>query len=128
LLLVVDDDSAVREVTASMLRERGYVVLEVGSGGAALELLDRRSDIDLALIDLAMPGMNGAEVARQAHSKRPALPIVFVTGYVDMTALSEIGDEQIVKKPFVGDELANKVRAALGTAPGSFGKVVPLRR
>src|SRR6266852_5139637 len=128
LLLVVDDDSAVREVTASMLRERGYVVLEVGSGGAALELLDRRSDIDLALIDLAMPGMNGAEVARQAHSKRPTLPIVFVTGYVDMTALSEIGDEQIVKKPFVGDELANKVRAALGTAPGSFGKVVPLRR
>ncbi len=128
IVLVVDDDSAVREVTASMLRERGYVVLEVGSGGAALELLDRRSDIDLALIDLAMPGMNGAEVARQAHSKRPALPIVFVTGYVDMTALSEIGDEQIVKKPFVGDELANKVRAALGTAPGSFGKVVPLRR
>jgi len=48
-------------------------------------------------------GMNGAEVARQAHSKRPALPIVFVTGYVDTMVLGEIGDEQIVKKPFVGD-------------------------
>ena len=128
IVLVVDDDHAVREVTASVLREHGYVVLEVGSGGAALELLDRRSDIDLALIDFAMPGMNGAELARQAHSKRPALPVVFVTGYVDTTALGEIGDEQIVKKPFVGNELANKVRAALGAAPSSIGKVVPLRR
>jgi CheY-like chemotaxis protein len=46
--------------------------------------LDRRSDIDLALIDFAMPGMNGAEVARQVQSKRPTLSIVFPTGYADL--------------------------------------------
>jgi signal transduction histidine kinase/ActR/RegA family two-component response regulator len=129
IILLVDDDSAVREVTASTLREHGYVVLEVGSGGAALDLLDGHATVDLALLDFAMPGMNGVEVARQVRSKFPALPILFVTGYADKTALQEIGDARIIKKPFVGDELANKVSAALANpSPRSTGKVVPIRR
>jgi signal transduction histidine kinase/CheY-like chemotaxis protein len=112
-ILVVDDDHAVREVTATTLRELGYVVLEVGSGGAALELLDRERNIDLALLDYAMPGMNGMDVARQVQSKYPTLPILFVTGFADMTALESIGDARIIKKPFVGDELGRKVHAAI---------------
>jgi signal transduction histidine kinase/CheY-like chemotaxis protein len=129
VVLLVDDDSAVREVTASMLRELGYVVLEVGSGGAALDLLDRKAGVDLALIDFAMPGMNGMEVARQAQAKSPGLPILFVTGYADTSALAEIGEARVIKKPYVGDELANKVRAALASADArSTGKVLPLRR
>jgi signal transduction histidine kinase/ActR/RegA family two-component response regulator len=129
IILLVDDDNAVREVTASILRDLGYVVLEVGSGGAALDLLDGETNIDLALLDFAMPGMNGMEVARQVHSRFPALPVLFITGYVDKTALAEIGDARIIKKPFVGDELANKVNAALASANSRFGgKIVPLRR
>ena len=128
LILLLDDDEAVRDITASMLRELGYLVLAVGSGGAALDLLERNDSVDLALLDYAMPGMNGVEVAKQIHSKFPSLPILFITGYADKSALGEIGDARIIKKPFVTDELANKVRAALQIGPRSNGKIVPLRR
>ena len=87
VILLVDDDSAVREVTASILRDLGHVVLEVGSGGGALDLLDRNTHIDLVILDFAMPGMNGMEVARQVRTKVPSRPVVFVTGYADTSAL-----------------------------------------
>jgi CheY-like chemotaxis protein len=129
-ILLVDDDSAVREVTATILEDLGYVVLKVGSGGAALDLLDRQPNIDLMLLDFAMPGMSGGEVARQVQLKHPALPVLFVTGYADKTALADVGEERIIKKPFIGDELAEKVNAALVRAsPRPSSKVVvPLRR
>jgi signal transduction histidine kinase/CheY-like chemotaxis protein len=128
-ILLVDDDNAVREVTASMLRELGYAVLEVGSGGAALDLLDGDTNIDLIVLDFVMPGMSGAELARQIHSKFSTLPVLYVTGYADKTTLAEIGDARLVKKPFIGDELANKVHAALAEiGPRPSGVVVPLRR
>jgi CheY-like chemotaxis protein len=129
IILLVDDDTAVREVTASLLRELGYIVLEVGSGGAALELLDAETHIDVALLDFAMPGMNGMDVARQLNAKIPALPVLFVTGYADKSALGEVGDARIIKKPFAGNELADKVHAALvGASPRARGKVVSFRR
>jgi CheY-like chemotaxis protein len=128
-ILLVDDDSTVREVTASMLRELGYMVLESASGGAALDLLDREAKVDLVLLDFAMPSMNGIEVARQVHSRFPSLPVLFITGYADKTALGDVGEARIIKKPFVGDELANKVSAALtNVGPRSSGNVLPLRR
>ena len=129
IILLIDDDSAVREVTSSLLRELGYVVMEVGSGGAALDLLSREASVDLVMLDFAMPGMNGVDVAREVNSKYPTLPVVFVTGYADNAALEKIGDARIIKKPFVGDELVTKVQAALakrGYRPD--GKVVALSR
>ncbi|MDO8321507.1 MAG: response regulator [Phenylobacterium sp.] len=113
VVLLVDDDSAVREITAGMLDELGYCVVEAGSGGAALETLQQRPDIDLMLLDFAMPGMNGAEVARQAITRRPHLPIVFVTGYADAEALAHAGDAGVIQKPFEDHELASKLRAVL---------------
>jgi signal transduction histidine kinase/CheY-like chemotaxis protein len=115
VILLVDDDSAVREVAASMLRELGYVILEVGSGGAALDLLNG-ANVDLVVLDFAMPGMNGMEVAKQVHSRFPTLPVLFITGFADQSALGKVGDAGIIKKPFLGDELANKVHSALGPA------------
>ena len=119
LILLLDDDDAVRNITASLLRELGYLVLEVGSGGAALDLLEKNPSVDLALLDFAMPGMNGVEVAKQMHSKFPSLPILFITGYADKAALGEISETKIIKKPFAGNELANKVGVALQM--GRFG-------
>ncbi len=112
-VLLVDDDSAVRDITAGMLREIGHKVLEAGSGGAALELLDGRQDIDLMLIDVAMPGMSGPELARRVRSQRPRLPMLFVTGFAERSVLDGISEAQIVSKPFVNSELADKVRQAL---------------
>jgi signal transduction histidine kinase len=129
LILIVDDDSAVRDVTASILEDLGYVLLKVGSGGAALDLLDRQPNVDLVLLDFAMPGMSGVEVARQVQLNHPAIPILFVTGYADKNALRDVGEERIIKKPFIGEELAKKVNAALIKGiPRLGGKVVaPLR-
>jgi len=93
-------------------------VHEAGSGGAALDLLEREPGIDLLLVDFAMPGMSGADVARRAKSLRPALPAVFITGYADHRALAGVGDSHIIGKPFQPHELAHKVRAALvGSQP-----------
>jgi CheY-like chemotaxis protein len=116
-ILLVDDDGAVRDVTAAMLREMGYSVLEAANGDAALALLDGRSDIDLAVIDLAMPGMSGAELARHVHARRISLPVLFVTGFAEREALTGVSDRQIVSKPFVSGELGEKVRMALTGGP-----------
>jgi FixJ family two-component response regulator len=76
------------------------------------------------LIDFAMPGMTGADVASSVHSTKPSLPTLFITGYADHRALQGINESHIIGKPFHPDELAHKVRAALAetgagsTAPG----------
>jgi signal transduction histidine kinase len=125
-ILLVDDDHAVREVTSTTLRDLGYSVVEAGSGGAALDILAREPTIDLLIIDFAMPGMSGAEVARQARAKRPTLPILFITGFADRAALAGVSETHIVGKPFVNDELATKLRSILIEEVSD--KVVRLRR
>jgi signal transduction histidine kinase len=125
-ILLVDDDNAVREVTRAMLHELGYAVLEAGSGGAALDVLSREPKIDLMIVDFAMPGMNGAEVARQVQAKRPSLPILFVTGFSDRSGMAGVDEAYILAKPFVYDELASKVRFCL--AGGASEKIVRFRR
>ena len=125
-ILLVDDDHAVREVTSTTLRDLGYTVVEAGSGGAALDILAREPTIDLRIIDFAMPGMSGAEVARQARAKRPTLPILFITGFADRAALAGVSETHIVGKPFVNDELVTKLRSILVEEVSD--KVVRLRR
>jgi signal transduction histidine kinase/CheY-like chemotaxis protein len=124
VVLVVDDDSAVREVTAGILQDLGYRVLEAGSGGAALDAVEKHPAIDLVLLDFAMPGMNGAELARELRTRRPKLPILYATGYADAAALTEATDDEIIHKPFEETELAEKIAAAL---PPPGDNVVRLR-
>ncbi|HEY1637056.1 MAG TPA: response regulator [Rhizomicrobium sp.] len=112
-ILLVDDDRAVRDVTAAMLRELGYSVLEAGSGGAALDIVEREREIDLAVVDFAMPGMNGVEVAREARARRPNLPVLFITGFADRAAVAGVDADHILGKPFADQELAEKVQHAL---------------
>ncbi len=113
VVLVVDDDDHVRHVTSSMLEGLGHVPIEAGSGGAALEVLAGKRKIDVALIDFAMPGMSGLELAREARMRLPALPIVFITGFADLTVLAGIRHEHILRKPFLDRDLDRKIRAAL---------------
>ena len=123
-LLLVDDDGAVREITAAMLRELGYSVIEAGSAGAALDLLERDRNIDLAIVDFAMPGMNGIELARRLRQLRPVLPILFITGFVDHAALVGVGKAEIIGKPFTLGDLADKL--ALTLAAGRSTSFVSL--
>jgi signal transduction histidine kinase len=115
-LLVVDDDAGVREVTATRLAEAGHEVREAASGLQALASLETDPCVDLVVLDFAMPGMNGAEVAAEIRRRWPAIPILFVTGYADVTALTKVGavgSDGIVQKPFQAGELERKVAAAL---------------
>lgn len=113
-ILLVDDDDRVREVTAAMLERFGYRVLAVNSGAAALAVLDERR-IDLLLADFAMPGMNGAELARTVRARLPGLPVVFITGYAEFGQLNA-GETAIVAKPFSEETLREKLLDALRDA------------
>ena len=129
VVLLIDDDTAVREVTAEILREAEFQVIEAGSGGAGLEALDRTEVVDVLLVDFAMPGMNGAEVAREAQLRRPGLPTLFVTGYADLDAIRSVGEERIVAKPFKPARLFQAIEHVLGLAPAAphDGNVIRLR-
>ncbi|HEU4620852.1 MAG TPA: ATP-binding protein [Burkholderiaceae bacterium] len=113
-VLVVDDDPGVRRFLGDSLKSLGYRVVEAGDGIRGLEALDRELP-DLLLVDFAMPGMNGAEVARTALDRCPDLPIVFSTGYADTPMLDEAMPMRlpVLRKPFGVDELAIAVRSAL---------------
>jgi signal transduction histidine kinase len=124
-ILLVDDDNAVRDVTREMLHDLGYRVLEAGSGGAALQVLEREKGVDLMVVDFAMPGMNGAEVARLAQAGRPRLPVLFVTGFADRAMIAGVDDDRIVGKPFTNGELEEKIRR--GLAEGQSNNIVRLK-
>jgi CheY-like chemotaxis protein len=78
-VLVVEDDVMVRTVTAAMVREFGYTVIEASSGEAAMALLPT-NNIDVLIADIGLPGMSGDVFAAQARSLRQGLGIVFVSG------------------------------------------------
>ncbi len=111
-VLVVDDDDAVRTVTAGLLRELGYETMEAGDGPAALALLDGGAEPDLMVVDYAMPGGNGLEVARAVCARRPGLPVILVTGYAEPDI--DAGDIPVLRKPF--DEAALAAHIVRATA------------
>ena len=116
VLLVVDDDEGVREVTATRLTEAGYAVREAASGLQALASLEGNPCVDLVVLDFAMPGMNGAEAAAELRKRWPAMPVVFVTGFADTAALRQAGadgSDAVVLKPFRDGELERKVAGVL---------------
>ncbi len=134
VVLVVDDDGDVRDITTTRLGEAGYAIREAGSGLAAIQALETDPCVDLAVLDFAMPGMNGAEVATVIRSRWPAIQILFVTGYADHTALARIDggtEDRVVQKPFRGEDLERKVASILGARPRltlvSGGAEAPLR-
>jgi CheY-like chemotaxis protein len=114
-LLLVDDNDDVREVTALLLRDSGYAVIEASSGNAALAALDANPAIEVLIVDFSMPGMSGIELLERARAKKPEIRAVFITGYVDNTWLEgRLANEIVVKKPFTMAQLAPAVRKALG--------------
>ncbi|HEX8063596.1 MAG TPA: PAS domain-containing protein [Allosphingosinicella sp.] len=113
-VLIVDDDADVRAFLAESLEGLGCKIVSAASGPEGLRALqDWRPD--LALIDYAMPGMNGAEAARAARKLHPGLPIVFVTGYAESEQLeAALGcDVPVLRKPFTLAQLAAAVEENL---------------
>ncbi len=115
LVLVVDDDPAVRQALAGWLATLGYRVAEAADGRTGLAELDRLRP-DILLVDYAMPGLTGAEVARAARQRRADLPVVLATGYSSDAAL---GGLPTLRKPFGIEELAKVLDRALAPAPAA---------
>jgi CheY-like chemotaxis protein len=90
-------------------------VVEAANGPAALAILGESGDgIEAMIVDFAMPGMNGIELARQARRRIPGLPAVLVTGYADSAALAGSGEAgEVLQKPFRRADLAAKLALAL---------------
>lgn len=111
-ILVVEDDSIVRMLIVDVLEELEYKVLEAEGCKEALALLkDTDRSIDLMMTDVNMPIMDGRELAKEARSVRPGLPILFASGYAESIDVPE--GMNVIGKPFSIDQLRDKVKRIL---------------
>jgi len=117
-ILVVEDEQGVRELTTKMLKRLGYHVLSASGGAEALEIAKAHAGgIALAITDVVMPNMSGAQLAQELRRTHPGIKVVFISGYTE-NAISQHGvlDEGVafLAKPFSREALAKKLREVLG--------------
>ncbi|MFG6468844.1 hybrid sensor histidine kinase/response regulator [Roseateles sp. BYS87W] len=116
LILVVEDEPEMRALSVETLQELGYRVLQADSGPAALRLLDAHPTVDLLFTDVVMPGMHGRQLVDEARHQRPALRVLYTTGFtrhaVEHNGVLEPG-VHLIAKPFTLEDLAARVREVL---------------
>ncbi len=106
LVLVVDDDHAVRAVTVEMLKDLGCETVQAADGNAALALLgELQRSPDLILLDYAMPGMNGLQLAHALREHGVTVPVALVTGYAELADSNATPLDAVLRKPFTIREL-----------------------
>jgi len=118
-ILVVEDNDDVRELAESMLEMADYEVLAAPSGERALGILENGAQIDLLFTDVIMPGgMNGLELVERVHARRPGLPVLVTTGYMDELPGRSKRSEglDVLGKPYQHQDLLDRVSAALKRA------------
>jgi CheY-like chemotaxis protein len=111
----VEDETDVRVVVAEMLRGLGYTVLEAGDGDEAFAVAARHGGaVHLVVTDIVMPEMGGRELVRRLRAERPALRVLYVSGYADESDRDHLAlDAAFLEKPFTSPVLARKVREVL---------------
>jgi two-component system, OmpR family, alkaline phosphatase synthesis response regulator PhoP len=125
-ILVVEDDLAIRRGLVDSLTFAGYEVLESGDGEEALRMI-LGGDLDLVLLDIALPGLDGFEILPQLRRSKPSLPVIMVTargGEDDRVRGLRTGADDYVVKPFSSTELLARVEAVLRRSaerPGAVG-------
>ncbi len=116
VVLLVEDEDAVRKFGARALRNKGYTVLEASNGEGALELLDSGDPIDLLVTDVVMPGLDGPSLIRQVREKRPDLRVICISGYTEDSFRKRIDfsdNIHFLPKPFSLQQLAGKVKEVI---------------
>jgi CheY-like chemotaxis protein len=119
-ILVIDDEEGVRSVTTSLLIGRGYTVLEASNGHDALNICsDVQRSIDLAIVDIVMPGLDGFEFVDRAKKIRKDFRVIFMSGYAGRPHILKwskvLADSQgFISKPFSLALLVQTVEKALG--------------
>jgi signal transduction histidine kinase len=117
-VLLVDDEELVRSATAAMLTEAGATVLEAKSGLAALAMLRQGVRPDVLVTDYAMPGINGAVLAREARAELAGLPVLLITGYANLAETS--AGLPRLSKPFTEARLTAAVAEVMNGPPVEF--------
>ena len=113
-VLLVDDDSSARNSMQRILRNAGYQVLEAPSGQHALKIFGNHSgDIDLLVADSMMPGMKGHELAETLRRQKPGLRVLLISGYHDDPTESAAPSVKLIRKPFSGTALIERIREVL---------------
>lgn len=124
IILLVEDEPAVRLVMADILSDNGYTVLEADTRQAAMRHILSAARIDLLMTDVGLPGgMNGRQLADAARQQRPDLKVLFVTGYDEQAAFGSGQMEAgmaIISKPFKIDLLSTKVKDVLQAPSGEL--------
>lgn len=121
MLLVVEDEVAVRELIVRVLKAHGYQILEAGDGSEALQISEQHDGpIDLLLTDVIMPRMNGGELHKRLRASRPEMQVLYISGYTD-NAIAHHGvlepGIRLLSKPFSMEALLHAVRSALEARP-----------
>jgi two-component system OmpR family response regulator len=127
-ILVVDDELSLRRLMRLYLGKAGFAVQEASTGSQALAAL-RRGDIDLAIVDVMLPEVDGFEVVRQAR-RNSSIPIILLTARgeeASRVAGLEVGADDYVVKPFLAHEVVARVRAQLRRARGFDADAATLR-
>ena|SRR5579862_9726837 len=128
-VLIVDDESTVLNLCRRMLEVGGYQVLTAGGGNEALQLLQSNAEpIDLALLDVVMPAMNGIDLANRLQQARPGMRILLMSGFGPKEIARVAGNAQpyrIIWKPFKTESLLRMVENALAGSPGVGGESRP---
>ena len=109
IVLIVDDEELVRASTSAMLADLGYSVREAGSAEEALRLMDEGLQPDLVVTDHLMPGMSGADLARELRGRRSDLKVLIVSGFADMDSIAP--DLAMLRKPFRAADLIRALRS-----------------
>lgn len=116
-ILVVEDDTLIAQQLTAQLWDLGYKVLNAAAGEAALSILRTRADIDLLFTDIILPGgLDGRQVAATARSIRPALKVLYTSGYSDTATAHKAGADfagELLRKPYRRSDLASKIRKVL---------------
>lgn len=118
-IVIIEDEAPIREGIAAALRTAGYDPVEAGDGEAGLAAA-RRPDVDLVLLDLFLPKMDGMEVLKQVRRTHPSLPVIILTARgaeEDRVAGLKAGADDYVVKPFSARELVARVEAVLRRSP-----------
>jgi two-component system cell cycle sensor histidine kinase/response regulator CckA len=122
-LLVVEDEEAVRDLIATMLRQQGYTVFTAAGAREAIRLAaEHRDTLGMVLTDVVMPQMSGRELAAELLRVNPKLHILYLSGYTENTVVHHgVLDSGVdfLAKPFSQEALALKVRTILDRQPGS---------
>jgi two-component system, cell cycle sensor histidine kinase and response regulator CckA len=116
-ILVADDDPGVRQMIGKILRRSGFSVIEAESGDRAVAAAAAcQGIVDLVIIDMQMPGMNGLDLASEVARRYPAMKVLYISGNQDSIALDCIArhsPESVLFKPFSVETLLQRVRRLL---------------